>query len=57
MNKYKNILYGVMVMLVVYAVLLMIGISFKTVFIATSIASSIKIVALEATIKEMEGKV
>lgn len=57
MKKYKNILYGIMIMLVVYAVLLIIGISLKAVFIATSIASSVKVVALEATIREMESKV
>lgn len=44
-------------MLVVYAVLLIIGISLKAVFITTSIASSVKVVALEATIREMESKV
>lgn len=54
MSGYKNIVYGAVIMLVVYAVLLIVGMSFKTVFIATSIATSIKIVALEVTIREME---
>lgn len=56
MKKYKNFLYGAMIMLVVYVVLLMIGISFKMVFIATSIISSVKVIALESTIEEMRAK-
>ena len=56
MKKYKNFLYGALIMLVVYVVLLMIGISFKMVFIATSIISSVKVIALESTIEEMRAK-
>mgnify|MGYP000366781380 CR=1 FL=1 len=56
MKKYKNFLYGAMIMLVVYVVLLMLGISFKMVFIATSIISSVKVIALESTIEEMRAK-
>lgn len=54
MSGYKNIVYGAVIMLVVYAVLLIVEMSFKMVLIATSIVSSIKIVALEVTIREME---